>query len=305
MTNGSSNSPASLPPITFVGSLLDRADPVRNDPAALAALMNARARLILLDDLDPRFDANGAIVWGSLADAPDDAELVFLGLDEAGHGCFAAVSPPGPGSRSALMRLLPVLGALPPADAAAYGIARGLVSWHQRHRFCAACGAPTRIARGGWQRSCENCGTEHFPRTDPVAIMLVEHDDAVLLGRQRFFPPGQFSALAGFIEPGESIEEGAAREVYEEAGVRVRDVRYVASQPWPFPSSLMIGCHAMADSRDLVVDGHELEDARWFTRAEVADAVEASRHGHGGKALRAPPPFAIAWHLMARWLAAG
>ena len=157
------------------------------------------------------------------------------------------------------------------------------------------------LAKGGWQRDCAGCGAEHFPRVDPVTIMLVEHDDALLLGRQPRFPQGNYSALAGFVEPGEAIEEAVAREVLEEAGVRVRDVTYVASQPWPFPSSLMIGCHAQADDRALAIDRTELEDARWFTRAEVAEALAASARGARGRAFNTPPPTAIAHHLLRWW----
>jgi len=157
-------------------------------------------------------------------------------------------------------------------------------------------------AKGGWQRNCmnENCRAEHFPRVDPVAIMLVEHDGKLLLGRQSRFPPRSFSALAGFVEPGESIEEAVAREVMEEAGVKVRDVSYIYSQPWPFPSQLMIGCHAMADSAALLIDKTEIEDARWFTRAEVAEAIEL---GQGSPGFTPPPAQAIAHQMLKWWLA--
>jgi NAD+ diphosphatase len=189
---------------------------------------------------------------------------------------------------------------LSPPDLAIYGGARSLVDWHARHRFCARCGSPTNLVKGGWQRHCDNCGADHFPRTDPVTIMLVEHEDKLLLGRQPRFPPRMYSALAGFVEPGETIEEAVAREIHEEAGVRVRDVRYIASQPWPFPSQLMIGCTSVADDPELTIDTTELEDARWFTRAELMEARAAGEHGT--ELLYFPRPFAIAHHLVCWWL---
>jgi NAD+ diphosphatase len=189
---------------------------------------------------------------------------------------------------------------LSPPDLAIYGGARSLVDWHARHRFCARCGGTTKPVKGGWQRHCDNCGADHFPRTDPVTIMLVEHEDRLLLGRQPRFPPKMYSALAGFVEPGETIEEAVAREIHEEAGVRVRDVRYIASQPWPFPSQLMIGCTSVADDPELTIDRTELEDARWFTRAELEAARAAGEHGTD--LLYFPRPFAIAHHLVAWWL---
>ena len=159
------------------------------------------------------------------------------------------------------------------------------------------------LAKGGWQRNCTSdaCKGEHYPRVDPVTIMLVEHDGKLLLGRQPRFPEGFYSALAGFVEPGESIEEAVKREVLEEAGIVARDVTYVASQPWPFPSSLMLGCHAFADDDTITIDETELEDARWFTRDEVARAVA----GGADAPFVAPPAVAIAHQLMRWWLARG
>lgn len=291
--------------IAFAGSPLDRADHVRADAAALARLMTPAARLLRLEGLDPVIGADGALAWGSLAEAEDGCELVFLGLDNAGAGRFAAVSPALMGSVAPPNpRLWAAMASLDGSELATYGGARSLVDWHARHRFCARCGAPTQLAKGGWQRNCtsDTCRAEHFPRVDPVTIMLVEHDGKLLLGRQPRFPEKRYSALAGFVEPGESIEEAVAREVFEEAGVRVRDVSYVASQPWPFPSSLMLGCHSHADDPELAIDRTELDDARWFTRAEVADAMAAIRHGEVGEAFGAPPPHAIAHHLLRWWL---
>lgn len=292
--------------VSFAGSRLDRADHIRANPEALDALKNWRARLLELDGLDPVTNSDGTLAWRTLGDADPDSELVFLGLD-GDRGCFAEVSPsligsmapPGPA-------VWTMMSALEPAELATYGGARSLVGWHARHRFCAQCGAPTRLAKGGWQRNCTNeaCKAEHFPRVDPVTIMLVEHDGNILLGRQPRFPPGSYSALAGFVEPGESIEEAVAREVLEEAGVTVRDISYVASQPWPFPSSLMIGCHAYADDPQVIVDETELEDARWFSREDIRDAMIAIERGEAGAAFRAPPRHAIANHLMRWWLQA-
>ena len=287
--------------VAFAGSGLDRADHIRADADALAALMDWRARLLRLDGLDPQIDPDGNLTWGTLADAAPESELVFLGLTQ-GKACFAEVSASLIGSVApANPRLWAAMSALDSAELATYGTARALVDWHARHRYCARCGHPTALAKGGWQRSCTNdtCKGEHFPRVDPVTIMLVEHEGRLLLGRQPRFPPRRYSALAGFLEPGESIEEAVAREVMEEAGVAVRDVSYVASQPWPFPSSLMIGCHSFADSSELTIDHTELEEADWFSRAEIAAAMAGDESGR----LLTPPSQAIAHHLLKWWLA--
>lgn len=291
---------SSRPAMAFAGSPLDRADHIRVDDAALAGLMNWRARVLLLDGLLPGVDETGGLVWGSLADVPETAELVFLGmLDGKAH--FAPVPAEGAeGPAYAMPRAWQLMTQLSPPDLAIYGGARSLVDWHARHRFCARCGSSTKLVKGGWQRHCDNCGADHFPRTDPVTIMLVEHEDKLLLGRQPRFPPKMYSALAGFVEPGETIEEAVAREIHEEAGVKVRDVRYIASQPWPFPSQLMIGCTSVADDPTLNIDTTELEDARWFTRAELQAAREAGEAGTD--LLYFPRPFAIAHHLVCWWL---
>ncbi|NCP13001.1 MAG: NAD(+) diphosphatase [Sphingomonadales bacterium] len=294
------HAPAAAPPMAFSGSPMDRADHIRADDAALAGLMNWRARVLLLDGLLPGVDDSGGLVWGSLADVAEDAELVFLGmLDDKAH--FAPVplgGADGPAyAQPAAWQLMQLLS---PPDLAIYGGARSLVDWHARHRFCARCGGATKLVKGGWQRHCDGCGADHFPRTDPVTIMLVEHEDRLLLGRQPRFPPKMYSALAGFVEPGETIEEAVAREIHEEAGVRVRDVRYIASQPWPFPSQLMIGCTSVADDPEITIDKTELEDARWFTRAELEEARAAGEHGT--ELLYFPRPFAIAHRLVTWWL---
>ncbi|MCZ8325946.1 MAG: NAD(+) diphosphatase [Sphingomonadaceae bacterium] len=287
-------------PLAFAGSPIDRADHIRADPDRLAALMDWRARLLKLDGLDPVLSPEGTLEWGTLADAAPDSDLVFLGL-AAGKACFAEVPARQGGSTGpANPRLWAAMAALDPGELATYGGARSLVDWHARHRFCAQCGSATRLAKGGWQRTCTNddCKADHFPRVDPVTIMLVEHQGNLLLGRQPRFPPRRFSALAGFVEPGESIEDAVAREIMEEAGVVVRDVTYVASQPWPFPSSLMIGCHSHADRAELTIDTTELDEARWFTRAEVELAMTGSEDA----AFIAPPPHAVAHHLLKWWL---
>ncbi len=262
--------------------------------------MNWKARLLKLDGLMPELDEQGRLGWGTLADAPEDAELVFLGLDRSEGGekpCFAAVPAEGDSRpRMANPQLWALMATLDRGDLALYGGARSLTDWHARHRFCAQCGAPTHLAKGGWQRTCGTCKAEHFPRTDPVTIMLAEFEGRLMLGRGKGWPEGAFSALAGFVEPGETIEEAVAREVFEESGVRVRDVTYVASQPWPFPSQLMIGCHSHANNDALTIDETEMAEIRWFTREEVAASME------GDGPFRAPPPHAIACNLMQWWL---
>ena len=282
--------------LAFTGSRLDRADHVRADPERLAGYMNWKARVLALDGLMPAIGDDGGLVWGTLADVPEDAELCFLGLDE-GKACFAAVPPKGDASpRMANPRLWSLMATLRPDDLAIYGGARSLTDWHARHRFCAACGGATKLAKGGWQRDCSACGASHFPRTDPVTIMLVEYDGKLMLGRGLGWPEGSFSALAGFVEPGESIEEAVNREVLEEAGITVRDVSYIASQPWPFPSQLMIGCHSHANSDELTIDETEMAEINFYTREEV----EAALAGNGP--FRCPPRHAIAHHLMQWWV---
>ena len=284
----------------LTGATLDRADHLRHDAEALAAAMSDwRARLLKLDGLHPEVSDDGRLGWTTLADAPDDALLILLGLDESARPHFAAYLPGTRAAEASPMRspaMIHALATLQPSEAATYAAARSVIDWHSRHQFCANCGTQTEPFRAGWARKCPNCGTEHFPRVDPVVIMIAEHDGRALLGRGKGWPPGRYSALAGFLEPGESIEEAVAREIHEEAGVRVSAVRYIASQPWPFPSSLMMACVGMAEDDTLTVDHHELEDAIWVER----DMVRAVLAGEPGPFLP-PPPYAIAYTLLREW----
>jgi NAD+ diphosphatase len=177
--------------------------------------------------------------------------------------------------------------------------AKALIDWHQRHGFCPRCGAPTKVMDAGYRRLCGTlkCNSEHFPRVDPVVIMLATHGEACLVGRGKQFPPGMFSALAGFVEPGETIEEAVRRELMEEASVKVGEVTYYATQPWPFPSSLMIGCFAKAENRDVKADETELAEVRWLERKVARELLD----GKQVDGIRVPPPIAIAYHLIRTW----
>ncbi len=283
----------------FTGGLLDRADRLRHDADALAAAMgNWQARLLKLHAFEPEVTDDGRLGWTMLTEAPDDAEFVLLGLDD-GRPRFAAFTP-GAGAPPPFRSpgLFGVLDQLRPGEAAIYAAARSVIDWHARHGFCANCGTATTMFRAGWGRTCPSCRAEHFPRVDPVVIMIAEHDGRALLGRQPSWPQGRYSALAGFLEPGESVEEAVRREIMEEAGVTVGAVRYVASQPWPFPSQLMIACVGAALDDAITLDTHELEDAIWVSREEVR-RVLAGEQG----AFLAPPPYAIAHTLLTAWAA--
>jgi len=282
--------------IGFTGARLDRADHERDDPAILAqAMADPAARLLLLTGLEPPVDATGALAWVPMD--PTRGDAVLLGrLD--GAPVFAAGDGVATAPAMRSPTLMAALAVMPADQVALYGTARSLLDWHGRHRFCANCGHPTDVARGGWARKCSACNAQHFPRTDPVVIMLVEHGGRVLLGRQPSWPAGRYSALAGFVEVGESIEEAVAREVMEEAGVHVTAVRYVASQPWPFPSQLMIACIADADYDTIRIDATELEHAFWATRDDVAAALS----GDPAARFIAPPAHAIARSLLTHWM---
>jgi NAD+ diphosphatase len=243
-----------------------------------------------------------------IASLANGNERIFLGLlqNAARFGlpvAAEAVEPLKADPRFVVsdLRSIAVQGLIAPEHLSPLAEAKALLHWHARHRFCANCGHPTDVTDGGWRRDCPQCHYQHFPRTDPVAIMLAVRGDQCLLGRQSRFATGMWSCLAGFIEPGESIEDAARRETLEEAGIVCGRVRYFASQPWPFPSSLMIGCHAEALSSDIKVDYGELEDARWFMREEAA-AMLMRRHPDG---LSTPPPVAIAHHIIRAWVEKG
>lgn len=297
------------PLIVFSGNPLDRAAQLRNDATKMAALVaRPDAQALRLYDLKPaiRLKPNAAIAWVPLGQAtakPDfEAPLVFMGLKgETPH--FALAMPADAKPEEEGVKLIDVRSIAPSIsleEAAMLAQARSMIDWHARHRFCANCGQPTKVEASGWNRLCAACKAQHFPRTDPVVIMLAVRGDHCLLGRQSRFIPNSFSALAGFVEQGESIEEAVAREVLEEAGVRTGRVAYFASQPWPFPSSLMIGCYAEAKSESIAIDTDELEDARWFHRDEVK--VMLRRAVEGGDGLRMPPPLAIAHQLAKGWI---
>lgn len=280
----------------FTGSPLDRADHLRLDSVRIAELAGSlRARLLRFSGLDPVLDEEGRLSWTSMAEA--DADFIFLGLDGE-TPLFAPLPIIETGQRA--WAVFQILSLMSPADAATWGTARSLVEWHNRHGFCSKCGNPSQVFRAGWGRKCGGCGAEHFPRVDPVVIMLAEHDGRILLGRQHQYPAGRYSALAGFVEPGESIEEAVARELFEEAGISVTNIRYAASQPWPFPGSLMIGCLADTASDVLKLDTQELESAFWVD----ADGVRAALAGEPRASFTPPPPFAIAHSLLLHWLAA-
>lgn len=275
----------------FAGPGLDRADALRADPAAIADLARRPdARQLLWAEGLPVIGADGRLAWTKVTDP-----ALFLGLS-GGSPRFSGIETGGSTSPVAFPRLAD----LHRDDAPLFAAALSLAGWHARHPYCAGCASPTEIVRGGWSRRCPGCTAEHYPRVDPVVIMLVEHEGSVLLGRQPQYPPGRYSALAGFVEVGETIEDAVAREVFEEAGIEVTDVAYLGSQPWPFHASLMIGCTAKAASADLTIDHHELEDARWFTRDEVATALS----GGDEPPFQPPATWAIARSLLEHWVAA-
>jgi len=299
--------------IAFAGNPLDRASDKRSDSAWLAA---ARAQpttkvlplwklqpLVLGPEASAQTSELG-FVDASLANGLGvaDATEVFLGLDRD-VAYFArdisALTDPLAAALAGLGHFRDARSGaalLPLHQVAIMGQAKALIDWHNRHRFCAQCGAPTALADGGYRRVCGNCSAEHFPRTDPAVIMLVTAGDRCLLGRNRRFAGGFYSTLAGFVEPGETIEEAVKREVFEEVGVEVEDVRYFATQPWPFPSNLMIGCFAQAATQDIAVDGNEILDARWFDRPTVKHLL----NGGSGEVLL-PRRDAIAFHLIKTW----
>ena len=282
-----------MPPEPFFsGEGLDRADHLRGNPDAIRELLHhPAARQLVWENGAPAIEETGRLRWQDVVDEPP----LFLGLDgEIPSFCHLPDGAAAIDARAHFQLLSLVAGAEAPTFAAALSLA----NWHRRHGHCSVCGQNTNPNRGGWSRMCGSCGAEHYPRVDPVVIMLAEHEGRLLLGRQPHYPPGRYSALAGFVEPGESIEVAVARELKEEAGISVRNVRYIASQPWPFPSSLMIGAHAEAVDDALTIDTNELDHARWFTPQEVEDAVA----GDPVATFQAPPRWAIARTLLEAWL---
>lgn len=274
--------------IAFISSPLDRNANNRTKPDFVATrrthpdakVLQLAGDAIRLEN-DQLYTAN---------DAPN-AEAIYLGEDDLGHAWFARHIEPNETLKS--IRALMIEHVLPQAKLSILAQARSILHWHESHGFCAKCGAKSAMSDAGYRRHCDLCGADHFPRTDPVVIMAVRHGEKLLLGRQSSWPPGMFSALAGFMEPGETIEAAVRREVLEEAGIKVGVVTYAACQPWPFPSSLMIGMIGEAESTDLKIDKAELEDARWFERPEV-ELMLTGKHPDG---LTASHPYAIA-HLL-------
>ena len=291
----------------YTGAPLDRISHLREDAAWVAARRQSKdTRLVpvwrsrsLVHTEDDRALILTVEEAGDLLDSAQhevilglEGDTLYIGLDLShlddpyGHPRIEAE-----GAFEDLRQIGPVI---PAEEGAILAHARGMMTWHQRHRFCGVCGAPTEVSHAGHQRNCTNCNAQHFPRTDPAVIMLVHKDDNCLLGRTHQFPRRIYSTLAGFVEPGESLEEAVAREVFEESGVKVGEVRYMASQPWPFPSSLMLGFHAEAEAMDLNIDPNELEDARWMTREQI-DRIEDFD-------MELPRRDSIAWRLVKAWM---
>jgi NAD+ diphosphatase len=304
-------------PIGFAGSPLDRASALRTDAPRMAQMLRgSRSMFAPLWQLKPFFQLTrdetepltaAFLSWAAVETLTlSEPSIVFLGLK--GETPYFALDvsvleePETKGPLSGLGRFVDLRMAastLAADEGAILAQAKALIDWHARHRFCANCGASTALADSGYRRICASCKAEHFPRTDPVVIMLAARNGRALLGRGARFPGHMFSTLAGFVEPGETIEEAVRREVKEETSVAVGAVRYVATQPWPFPSSLMIGCLAEALTDTIEVDGTELAEARWVPRDEVKAALERPE---GTRTLRVPPSFAIAHQLMRVWV---
>ena len=289
----------------FGGGGIERAAALRGDPAALAlALAEPLARVLPMLDCQPLLAGPDQDRLGLLA--PDHplvggAASIWLGR-QGGRAVFAcevaaaaAAALPPDHAFGDLRRAVSRLGA---ADAELAAMARALALWHASHLFCARCGSPSAMAQAGWQRLCPACGAHHFPRTDPVVIMLVTAGERVLLGRSHGWPGQMHSLLAGYVEPGESIEAAVRREVAEETAIPVGEVVYLASQPWPFPASLMIGCAGRAQGTQIVLDPVELESARWMGRAEAVGML-AGRHAE----VAPPRPGSIARMLLEGWVA--
>lgn len=297
--------------ISFSGNPLERASEYRSDPAWIAA-RRAQALILPLWRLKVLVGGpDGAMKAARLSPglcealAAADAPCIFLGLD-GGQPLFAldiSQAPDDPAAGGPLAGLgefrdmRAAAFVLPEADTAILGQAKTLIDWHQRHRFCPNCATATTFADAGYRRVCPHCAAEHFPRTDPVVIMLPVHEDHCQVGHNQRFPAPLYSAFAGFVEPGETAEEAVRRELREEVSLKVGAVSYHASQPWPFPSALMIGCYAQALSRDFEIDGKEIEAARWMSK----DEVRARLAGQIDDSIKLPVPIAIAHHLIKGW----
>lgn len=294
--------------VGFAGNRIDRQAESRQDHPIGAVLADPSARLLILrdgrahlkladDTFDPYFDLAEAETLRARVD-----QVVLLGFSESGPVLAAPGGLPAerlPESIKAIdYRSIYTQGLIDPAALGALAQGASLLAWHATHRFCGRCGHNTESSDGGYKRVCLNCNAEHFPRTDPVAIMLTVTQEKCLMGRGRHFAPGMYSALAGFIEPGETIEAAVRRETFEEAGIRLGRVVYHASQPWPFPHTLMIGCFGEALNEDIHADARELEDCRWFSRDEVRDMLAGTHPG----GLGVPPAGAIAHHLIRAWV---
>lgn len=291
----------------LVHAAIERASEIRGHEERLARLLGSPDSVIVPVSRDrnlvARDDAARAVQLAGpeLATAGGDL-VVFLGLVD-GRGFFALDLPPDDPriqvleGRGEFLELRSIGPLLDDRDASLLSYARGICSWHRRHVFCGVCGHPTTAVQGGHVRRCTNpeCGTQHFPRTDPAIIVLTHNREQCLLGRKRDWPPGRYSTIAGFVEPGEAIEQAVVREVREETGITVSQVSYHSSQPWPFPGQVMLGFHALTEECEIeLVDG-ELEDARWFERAEVGRALDKAGP------LRLPPRFSIAHRLIEDW----
>lgn len=276
--------------LAFIVNPLDRRANDRTDPGWLAAQHASPFRKLLRingDRVVMAADGGLATGWSGETDA-----MVLLGLDSAGAPWFACKTDSLDNLRD--LRGLAMEEAIPPEQLGILAQARSLIQWHERRSFCSNCGGRNEVTDAGYRRHCPACGMNHFPRTDPVVIMVVRHEGRILLGRQKAWRPGMYSALAGFVEPGETIEDAARREIFEEAGIRVGTVSYVSSQPWPFLSNLMIGLIGEAVTAEIRLDQNELEDARWFSAAEARMMAEGT-HPDG---LTAATPMAIAHQLV-------
>ena len=297
----------------FSGVPLDRVDHLRTDTAWIEAqLQNPLSRFIpvwnqqsiIFDGAEPRAALDDRQTIDALLDG--NAPLALLGIapENGGIAHFAVDFSHLPEetlterySGGTLMDLRDSVQLVPAHEASILAYARGLMYWHQKNGFCAACGHPSVARRAGHERACTNpdCGASHFPRTDSAVIVLVHNGDDCLLCRQSHWPVGMHSTLAGFLEPGESLEEAAAREIFEESSVRVSDVRYHSSQPWPFPASIMVGSMAKAESREIIVDEKELEYAHWYSRDWLRNIVDSDE-------FRMPGKYSIARRLIGDWI---